>query len=127
MPLITHCFILLLCFLSLSLFPSLSSLPPPLRSFIADALSPPHDSGASDHQPHLLGVPCNGSIHPSRSMSHDLKDQAHEILQVPTFELVRSPKCGAFEFESLGPMSSGVKGDLLSVGSRESLHSTSSQ
>ena len=104
------------------------SLSPPLsfHSFIADVVSSPKD-GTSDHQAaHLLGAPCNGSIHPSQSMSHDLKDQANDILQVPTFELVRSPKCGAFEFESFSP-SSGIKGDLLSVGSRESIHSTSSQ
>ena len=42
------------------------------------------------------------------------------------YKMCQVTKCGAFEFESFTP-SSGVKGDLLSVGSRESLHSTSSQ
>ena len=51
-------------------------------------------------------------------MSHDLKEQASEILQVPTFELVRSPKCGAFEFESFSP-SLGVKVTCLVWGAEK--------
>ena len=113
------------CSLSLSPPPP----PPPPRptpltnSFIGELLSPTKD--ASSGQSHLLVAP-NGSLHPSRSMSHDLKDQASGILQVPTFGFPTSPKTGAFEFESIN-QSSDSSNLLLKVGSKESIHSTSSQ
>ena len=110
--------------LSLSLSLSLSLPPSLLHSFIGGVISPTQKDFTAD-QSHLLGAP-NGGIHPSRSMSHDLKDQAKDILQVPTFGLGTSPKTGAYEFESISQRPGG-NAKLLMAESSESVHSTSSQ
>lgn len=77
-------------------------------------------SGGGGGASHLGATAANG-IPASRSLACDLKEQAHEVLEVPTFGLATSPKTGAFEFESVSPKSKG-----FTAGSSESLHSTGS-
>ena len=77
-------------------------------------------SGGGGGASHLGATAANG-IPASRSLACDLKGQAHEVLEVPTFGLATSPKTGAFEFESVSPKSKG-----FTAGSSESLHSTGS-